>query len=338
MNDNSQIFTLSAPITWREQETKGGKKFITEGYISTSDPDLVDDIVSRKCLESMATQMSQRVIKIDFEHESMIGKTDIERALNRTKMPLAKMTPIGVDEIGLKMRAEYNPMWKKVDDTGKITHEFKDIWTSIKSGHYDSYSIAYVPREVMNVIGPGGRTFRQLDDVILYNAALTGNAVNVNARNTAVIAKSIAFVMEQKAKNIDDNSSEVNKMTKENEGKLEVKDEGAVESVKTEAITKEAVVVESKPEEIVTEKVAENKVDVKPEQKSEVVDVNKLEVKALETKLVELKSVVEKQAEEIKALKAEGAKPVCKSVAIDTKKPETKDFNSFNDVFGKLYA
>jgi hypothetical protein len=47
-----------------------GENFFVEGYISTSDLELENDIVTKACLLDMAEQMKERNIKFDVEHES----------------------------------------------------------------------------------------------------------------------------------------------------------------------------------------------------------------------------------------------------------------------------
>ena len=68
----------SGPIELKEE----GKNFYVEGYISTSDLDLVNDIVTKNCIVDMGEQMRERVLKLDVEHESFKGDMLHEAQLN----------------------------------------------------------------------------------------------------------------------------------------------------------------------------------------------------------------------------------------------------------------
>ena len=61
----TQEFMFTTPF---EVEIKEGEVML-DGFISTSDKDLVNDIVTDNCLKSMLTQIRERNIKLDLEHE-----------------------------------------------------------------------------------------------------------------------------------------------------------------------------------------------------------------------------------------------------------------------------
>ena len=74
-----KVFNVySEPISHGEIFEKGEKKHFVEGFISTSERDLVDDIVTDRALDSMMNQLKTRVVKLDFEHEAFRGDSDIE--------------------------------------------------------------------------------------------------------------------------------------------------------------------------------------------------------------------------------------------------------------------
>ena len=183
------------PIEYKAEETSEGKKYFIEGYISTKDIDLVNDIVTENALNSMLEQLKNRNIKIDFEHEAFRGDDEFEQELNKTRIPLGRIISQTKDDKGIKIVAQLNPAWKKFDKNNNVVMDFKDIWKSVKEKFLDAFSIAYVPIKTA-IKRIGEKSIRLLDDINLLNVALTGNPVNPNANLTAVMAKSRDFLIE----------------------------------------------------------------------------------------------------------------------------------------------
>ena len=75
-------FILTRPFVY---EVKANGDLEIKGDISTTDPDLVDDIVSLKCLKSMKQQIKDGNIKLDLEHESFRGDTHEEKEINKIR-------------------------------------------------------------------------------------------------------------------------------------------------------------------------------------------------------------------------------------------------------------
>ena len=122
----SPSFIFSSGKVELKQE---GEDFFVEGYISTSDLDLVNDIVTKNCLMDMAEQMRKRTIKLDIEHESFRGKSDIEMQINKTIIPAAKIEDFLMDKKGLKVRAMMN----------RHIQRFNEDKNSIKDGLLDDF-------------------------------------------------------------------------------------------------------------------------------------------------------------------------------------------------------
>lgn len=163
-----------------------GENFYVEGYISTSDLDQVNDIVTKACLLDMAEQMRNRVIKFDVEHESFKGKSNLDREINKTKIPVAKTEDFIMDKKGIKVRAVLN----------KHSTRFDEVKGSIDDGFLDAFSIAYIP--VKSVVEKrDGQEVRLLDKINLLNVAFTGNPVNTEAKMTNVFMKSLEFLQEK---------------------------------------------------------------------------------------------------------------------------------------------
>lgn len=178
MEDAHFIFT-SDPIELKSE----GEDFFVEGYISTSDLDLVNDIVTKACLLDMAEQMKNRSIKLDVEHESFRGNSELETEINKTIIPAAKIEDFLMDKKGLKVRAKLN----------KHSRRFNEVKGSIEEGFLDAFSIAYIPEKSTPQI-KDGQQVRMLDKIKLLNVAFTGNPVNTEAKMVNVFTKSLDFL------------------------------------------------------------------------------------------------------------------------------------------------
>jgi len=181
MGNPNFIFT-SSPIELKQE----AEDYIVEGYISTSDLDLVNDIVTKDCIMDMAEQMKNRTIKLDVEHESFRGNNEVELEINKTIIPAAKIDDFLVDKKGLKVRAILN----------KHASRFKEVMGSIKDGFLDAFSIAFIPQKA-RIEKRDGQEIRMLDKINLLNVAFTGNPVNTYSTITNVFAKSLEFLKDQ---------------------------------------------------------------------------------------------------------------------------------------------
>ena len=84
MENTSFKFTM--PLVVNVIEEKGEQKVFLEGYLSTNDCDLVNDIVTKNCMESMKNQILDRNIKLDIEHEAFRGGSLEEKEINKTSV------------------------------------------------------------------------------------------------------------------------------------------------------------------------------------------------------------------------------------------------------------
>ena len=195
LNQEPVFVFYSDTLQHKSVDTKSGKKYYVEGYISTGDLDLVNDIVTKGCMDDMTEQFNNRVIKLDFEHEAFRGKSNTESMINKTRIPLGKAVDRNRDENGVKVKWELNTTWKKFDEKGNVVMNFDDVWSNIKNQYYDAFSIAYVPTRTASS-SKEGKDIRLLDKLNLLNVALTGNPINPGARATmsAVMAKSLEYM------------------------------------------------------------------------------------------------------------------------------------------------
>ena len=193
---NNEFVFYSDKLNYKTVQGKKGPEYWIEGYVSTGDIDLVNDIVTKNCMESMLTQFDMRSIKLDFEHETFRGKDDMDAEINKTRLPLGKAMNKDKDSKGVKVAWKLNDTWKKFDEKGNVVMDFKEIWKNVEEEYYDAFSIAYVPTKTA-IIERDGKTIRLLDDINLLNVALTGNPINPMATMTSVMAKSLEFLKDQ---------------------------------------------------------------------------------------------------------------------------------------------
>lgn len=299
MNEGIFIFNTS-PISLEETEIKGEKKDFLKGFISTDDIDLVNDIVTQKCLDSMINQLKSRTVKLDFEHESFRGETDLDMAVNKTKIPLGKRVDWQRKANGVEVTWELNPTWKQVNSKGDIVRDYKDIKFNLKNGFFDGFSIAYIPTLTEEAM-IDGKSIRLLNDLNLLNVALTGNSINPKASVLEIFAKSLNYLKDK------DHNHTSDKLTKLKENKMsedtQKQDQAKPEETSKEESKEEAnatTTEDSKTEEATAEPAKENP-----------------EVKALKDQL-------DKTNKELAEIKAMLKKPVRKGISEQSKEVEAK--------------
>ena len=169
------------------------------GYITTGDKDLVNDIVTPNCMVDMLNQLRERNIKLDVEHESFRGKSEVEQEINKSIIPVAKTVDAALDNKGVKVITELNPHHSR----------FSEVKNSIKDKFLDAFSIAFVPIKYAFKTAADGSKTRLLEKINLLNIAFTGNPVNPNASFTNIALKSLEDGLEFDA---DINESEIEKL------------------------------------------------------------------------------------------------------------------------------
>ena len=182
-------FTFTKPFNL---EIKSDGRVMLEGEISNTEKDLVNDVVTKHCLESMKDQINDRNIKLDLEHESFRGDSVEEKEINKTKIPIGKIAEAEVKKndrggFSLNVKCEVN----------RNHQRFEEVKGHLTDKYLDAYSIAFIPTETKSA-NNNGESVRLLDDVRLLNVALTGNPVNTTAQNRDVFMKSMDAVEEYK--------------------------------------------------------------------------------------------------------------------------------------------
>lgn len=192
-----ESFIFTRPFTF-ELKGEGEKEQLTLDIdISSNDLDLVNDIVSKSCLESMRDQIKSGNVKFDLEHEAFRGSSHEQKEINKTRVPVGRMeNPTIVERVrddGFKALA-----LNVKGIINKFESRYKNTKGSIVNRFLDAASIAFIPTKV-KTIKKDGEIIRILDDVKLLNVALTGNPVNTAAQMINIVAKSADALEEYKA-------------------------------------------------------------------------------------------------------------------------------------------
>lgn len=286
-------------------EQKGDKqKFIT-GYISTQDVDLYNDLVTPVALRSMLKQINESIITLDYEHEAWRD--------DNTILPVGKIVSAKIDSKGLWIKAVLN----------EASPKFKALWSSIKKGFVNAFSIAFKPlKTVLKTIG--NAQVRLIEDLQLLNVAITGAPVNKSAKITDYGMKSIMLKAINDMEQLGNDCvlvprETLNKLQELN--KMETKDENVEAPV--EAPAEEASADEPAEAEQPAEEAAETKDEAASEEApaeaeapadapaenaeakaDEPAEESADEVEAKSQKILkELQETVDKQGKELKALK-----------------------------------
>lgn len=191
-------FTFTTPLNVNVVVKEDGEHTFVEGDISTNDIDLVNDVMTKECQESMQRQILEKNLKLDLEHEAFKGDTHEEREISKTKIPAGKLVDAMVKSLGdnrysTRVKGEIN----------RHRQDYKNIKGNLEEGFLDAFSVAFLPIDV-KYEKQDGKKVRKLNDVILLNVALTGNPCNTKAQLTNVFMKSMDAVEEyKKLKSID---------------------------------------------------------------------------------------------------------------------------------------
>lgn len=287
LNSNNSYKFITDKISFKSENTSEGRKFYVQGYISTNDIDIYNDLVTPHAMKSMLKQLQDENVTIDYEHEAWRDDNSI--------LPVGRIIEARLDERGLWIRAILN----------KASPKFKALWSSIKEGFVKAFSIAFKPlKTILKTIGD--MEVRVIEDLILINIAFTGAPVNKNALITDFDMKSVMLKAISNMERLESKGELVlvpRKMMEElkmEDDKIEKKDE-AQESPAEES--KEESTPDESKEEVKEEVKEEDKKE--PEQKTE--EKESPELKAMKELTEQMKSMTEKldkQETELKSLKS----------------------------------
>lgn len=284
-----------SPYVFYSTEFKSLDDNTVEGYISTGDLDLVQDIVTPNCMVDMLKQLDQRSIKMDVEHEAFRGKNIIEKTLNKTKIPVGKIVEASLDKKGIKVKTELNPHHSR----------YEEVKNSIKDGFLDAFSIAFIPLEKASKI-VDGKNVRMLEKLNLLNVAFTGNPVNPEASFTNIAMKSLDDVngnggihMKPDVKDEEQSPEAQEEVPQEEAPKEEAPKQEAKEEPKEEAPKEESSDEEAEAEDVEAKSVTEDLKSVVNELRKDIEGLKsaKAEEAEVEAKSMDerLKAIEEKQ-------------------------------------------
>ena len=318
MKKEGNIFILnSKDLDFEKIEVKGQPKVFLTTTITTGDKDLVGDVVTENCMESMVKQLKDRTIKLDFEHEAFRGESLTETEIAKTRVPLGKRVSFERGTKGVDVTWELNPAWKKFDSKGGVVYSFDDIVNNVENKFYDGTSIAYIPTQTKEVKGEDGSQTRLLDDVVLLNVALTGNPVNTHASVNEIFMKSLDYL---KGKKEDEDEEEEKKKCPEKKDSNSIKFNREVKMTEDNVEAQETQ--EAPAEE--TQEQAEAPEAKEPEQKDEPEAPAEEAKEEGDAEVKALKAQVDAQAKEIQELKSVLEKPQVKGKQEQMKATDTK--------------
>ena len=227
-------------IAYEVVETKSGKEFFITGYISTSDKDLENDIITRKGLQSMVSQLEDKDILTDLDH-------DVWTTENNNLVATGKIIDSKLDDRGVFTKVKLNPSWKRFDDNNQVIMTFKELWSSIKNGFTNAFSVAFMPIKATTKV-VNDTTVRLLDDLNLINVALTGVPMNPGARMTGHSMKSAVIKSIATLKDKEEIKMTVEKKSEEPAPVVETEEVKEVPEVKEEAKEPEPAPAPAEPE------------------------------------------------------------------------------------------
>jgi len=273
-----------------EVKSETGKDYYIEGYVSTTKPDFVNDIVDEQGQRATNREINNSDITMDEDHsEWRHPKTGKMYDGKKDKYPLAKVMTSHLDSVGTWVKAKLN----------RDHPEFEArILPMIKEGFLHSFSIAYKVTKSFNKIVNNVK-YRVIQDLGISNIGITGNPVNKDATFSMAL-KSFPKMVEEKIKQME---TQIAELTSTNE-----------------VLTSENVQLKSTNEDLSKARDEEtSKEDVKKDEK------DGMEMKSLFDKVTSLETSVEKLNKENAELKSFVESPQLKSIVEGkSKAPEDK--------------
>jgi len=266
-----------------ELKSNAGKDYYLEGFISTSDPDSFNDIVTKNAQQVILNEILNKEITMDEDHDSHRNPKTGEaygRILN--KIPLAKIERAELREVGDSVVT-----WVRV----KLNNDyplFDKVLGSIKNGFLHSFSIAYKTIKE-NSVKVGNKIFNVIDDLKILNVGITGVPVNTNAKFQLALKSFIQ--MEDKIK-LEELQSQFDTISKEN---VELKSSLEAKEVELKSLSEKVKLENAK--EVELKSIAGEKEKEMAELKSQVSSFDEKvagEMKTLKEEVVSLKSLIEK--------------------------------------------
>ena len=238
----AQRFAYQQGFEFTEVILKGEPRYFIEGYISTTDPDKANEVLTDSAQDELVRQCLEQQITLDIDHEEWYDDAGKQLgAPKNSRIPVAKIVEAKRRDNGVWVRCEIN----------KHSDRFDKVWNSIKEKFLHSFSVAFYP--ISGVVKKvGGQFIKFIDNLQLVNVTLTGSPINPNATFVPVMKAALKSVPATEVKSME-----------------EIKQEPSVADAPVS-------VPEVKVEEVKTEQpVAEPAVEPSAELKSETMDYKK---------------------------------------------------------------
>ena len=277
-----------------EVKSESDKDYYIEGYVSTIEPDFVNDIVDEEGQKATFRELRNSDITMDEDHnEWRDPKTGKLYDGKKNKYPIAKVVDTKLDNKGTWVRAKLN----------KFHPDFKErILPMVRDKFLHSFSIAYkVLKGFEKLIG--GIKYRVIQDIKLANIAITGNPINKNATFNMAL-KSFPKMVEEN--NIQELESQITELKSLNEALSAELTE--LKSVKSTDYKKMYEELKAQVDSIEAEAEKKKKKNEEDEGKKDA------EMKSFTSELSELKSAIEILKKENTELKSFVESPRLKSI------------------------
>lgn len=278
-----------------EIKSLNGKDYYVEGYVSTIDPDFVNDIVDDDGQKATYKEILNSDITMDEDHnEWRDPKTGKLYDGKKNRYPIAKIIDAKLDSKGTWVKAKLNKFHPEFDER---------ILPMIRDKFLHSFSIAYKVKNAIERIINGVK-FRIIKDLSIANIAITGNPINKNATFNMAL-KSFPKMVEEEVKTETVETQETTEVKSEPEAEVkeEVKTESETE-VKGMDYKKMYEELKAKYDKVMSDKESSDKkeTEMKSIKEDLVSRVEKLEKENAELKSFvespQLKSIVEAKSKE----------------------------------------
>ncbi len=264
----------------------GSKDYYVDGYLSTNEKDLGNDIVTNLGLDDMDLQLDLRNIKVDVEHE--LGKGSANPPAGRI----------------VEHRREPKRIWINVL-LNKNYPNFKGLLEQIKQKFIDGFSITYKTIDFVHKVINGAKV-RLLNKVYIINVGMTGNPMNTGCSMGDVIMKSIAdYEQTEKTLTVDDRNWKIKEKIK---SEVKIMDQekdapGKEDPAKKEVVGKDKP--EGKTDEVKTVSVEQfNAVETQVKKLTEAIESQQTQEKTINQTLEGIRGKILEQ-DEFKGIKAE---------------------------------
>uniref|UniRef100_A0A6M3KW14 Uncharacterized protein n=1 Tax=viral metagenome TaxID=1070528 RepID=A0A6M3KW14_9ZZZZ len=236
----------------------------TYGYVHDKDGKVVKSlhsIMTKNAIESMKRQAQYKKVFVDGMHEiglntnikamlkdrlSDIEMKNIEQMLDTKALPLAKVNNLDIDEKGLKIETELNPLFRQIDDSHK--NYFDAVWYSLENKFLNGISPTFVVTDV-SYDDDGNPIINDLDlkgfSYVQGAADLNNNIVEVAIRSAQDFTNGGTKMENEELKKI---QAELEKVKAEKEAIAKEKETLIQQKAKEEADRKAAEETKTKEE------------------------------------------------------------------------------------------